>query len=72
MPQLTIRRGTMRIQAASQPEPNFSPPSECSSARPRTSIPRGVQGLTLCRSSTTRAIRGLPCRSRHFFEAPMP
>src|SRR5207249_11929138 len=72
IPLLIIRSGTIRIHAESQPGPNFSPPAECSSARPRTSIPRGVQGATLARSSITRAVRGLACRSRHFFEPLRP
>jgi hypothetical protein len=70
MPQLVIRSGRMLIQAGSQPSPNPSPPSSWSFARPRTSSPRGVQGCTLSRWSTTKATRGLACKSRHFFDLP--
>ena len=51
-----------------QPAPKLSPPPSRSSARPRTSSPRIVQGFTLTRSSTTKATPGLACRSRHFFD----
>src|SRR5215469_6398249 len=59
IPQLMIRCGTMLNQAGSQPPPpkRSSPPWSCSSVRPRISIPRGVHGFTLTRSSTAKAAR---------------
>ena len=74
IPQLMIRCGTTLNQAESQPAPpkRCSPPSSWSSARPRISIPRGVHGFTLARSSTTKATRGFICRSRHFFDLLSP
>ena len=59
MPQLIIRCGTTANQAESQPPPKrCSPPSSWSSALPRITIPRGVHGSVLARSSTTNAIFG--------------
>ena len=53
-----------------QPSPNPSgPPVSCSSAVPRTSIPRGVHGSTLARSSITIATFRLAFRSRDFFDS---
>jgi len=74
MPQLMIRCGTTLNQAESQPPPpkRSRPPSWWSSARPRISIPRGVHGSTLARSSTAKATFGLACRSRHFFDPLSP
>ena len=73
MPQLMIRWGTTANQAGSQPSPKCcSPPSSWSSAAPRMTIPRGVHGSVLARSSTTNAIFGLACRSRHFFDLLRP
>lgn len=67
MPQLVTRSGTMRAHTSSRPAPNFpTPPVACSSTVPITSIPRGVHGSVLGRSSITIATLGLAFMSRYF------
>jgi hypothetical protein len=56
MPQDTTRSGWMRMIAG----------ASRASARPRTSTPRGRQGLVLARSSTTMAARPVAFTSRYF------
>jgi len=60
MPQLTIRSGAIRAQSWS--DGTGPPPSSCSTAVPLTSMPCGVHGVRLARSSLTIATRGCGTR----------
>src|SRR5215217_5809267 len=69
MPQPTMRRGKIRINSSEKSSMISFPPSASTSARPRTSTPRGRQGGST--SSTTNAALPVFSASRNFLLAAM-